>query len=103
MILVLLPEADNGRSLDNLRHVVVYKYQFDQTRQKTCLWIYDPELAKQEEAVLTVIHGSPDGSIKLLYDQDRSWSFRGFFINSYDKKEKRKAFAALPEVIGRIH
>lgn len=103
VILVLLPEADTGRLLDDRRHVVAYKYEFDQTRRKTRLWIYDPERARQEEAVLTVIHGAPDGSVRLLYPQEKQWSFRGFFINSYDKEEKRKAFAALPEVFGRIY
>jgi hypothetical protein len=103
VILVLLSEADNGRPLDDLHQVVAYKYEYDQTRRKTRLWIYDPERVRQEEAVLTVIHGAPDGSVRVLYPQEKHWSFRGFFINSYDKEEKRKAFAALPAVMGRIH
>ena len=93
VILVLIPFS-NYRA-DQIRHVLVYKYEFDQTRKKTRLWLYDPELGNKGETVLTVIHGAIDGTIKVSYPQDSDWKFRGFFINPYDRKEKRKAVAVL--------
>lgn len=91
--LILIAEAAEGQG--DIRQVIAYRYLLDQTRQITRLWLYDPDLIEQQEAVLTVVHGAPDGTIRLRYDRENQVLFRGFFINPYDRKEERQGGAPI--------
>lgn len=91
--IALIESSQNDRTANDVRQAVVYKYERDLTRRRTRLWLYDPGLIKQEEAILSVLAGYTDGSVSLQYNQERNTNFRAFFINPYDREEKRKTFA----------
>ena len=98
-IAVLIPEIfpEQDALIPSARQVIIYRYEYDLTRKKTHLWVYDPTLTNGDEAILTVVHGYTDGHIKILYNQAHNCSFQGFFLNPYDLPEVRKSFANLIE------
>lgn len=70
--------------------VLIYKYIYEPTLNRTRFWIYDPNYKNEDKAILTVYQGYSKNAIYIYHNKQSRYRERGFFINKAYNKSTRK-------------
>lgn len=85
-IVLVRHEGIKNYSPQDSHQVLVYKYIYESTLNRTRFWIYDPNEKKKDNVILTIYQGYDKNAIYLYHSHQTRHRERGLFINkAYNK------------------